>query len=168
MANIRCRNGRWQVQVRRLGTVPIARTFNHRIDAEKWARQVEGEIDRNGVPLDPRALRHVTVGDLLRRYEAEITPRKKSAPIERWRIAVILRHEIASVSLAHASPPIFAKYRDDRLKVVCGETARKDLILMRHMFEIARREWALMLPHNPLDEVPKPPPSKPQIGRAHV
>src|SRR4051794_24819976 len=111
MASIRCRNGRWQVQVRRLGTVPLARSFDRRSAAERWARQVEGEIDRHGVPVDPRALRHVTVGDLLRRYEADITPRKKSAPIERWRIAVILRHEIASVSLAHASPALFAKYR---------------------------------------------------------
>src|SRR5262249_20633905 len=77
MATIRRRKSRWQVQVRRRGH-RLSRTFRLRADAELWARQLEAELDRGGLPTDSRRFRSQTLADLLRRYEAEIVPRKRS------------------------------------------------------------------------------------------
>ena len=50
MATIRRRNGKWQVQVRRQGYKPIARSFHKRSDAEEWARYKETQADRHELP----------------------------------------------------------------------------------------------------------------------
>jgi integrase len=101
---------------------------------------------------------------LIRRYEQTITPRKRSAPIERFRIRVVLKHEIVKILVSELRPAHFACYRDERLKRVSGETARKDLILLRHVFEVARRDWGLKVT-NPVTDVQKPPPCKPRNRR---
>jgi hypothetical protein len=52
MANIREREtGKWQVQVRHRGMRPIAKSFNTKTEAVRWARVMESEIDR-GVFVD--------------------------------------------------------------------------------------------------------------------
>src|SRR5215469_3188706 len=81
MATIRRRKSTWQVQVRRQGH-QLSRTFRLRTDTELWARQVEAELDRGGLPTDGRKLRAHTLADLLRRYEVEVLPRKRSADRE--------------------------------------------------------------------------------------
>ena len=43
----------WRVQVRRRGMPSLYKTFNYREDAEKWARQIEAELDR-GLFMDRR------------------------------------------------------------------------------------------------------------------
>src|ERR1700745_376352 len=53
MATIRRRKSTWQVQIRRQGH-QLSRTFRLRADAELWARQVEAELDRGGLPSDSR------------------------------------------------------------------------------------------------------------------
>ena len=90
MATIRRRKSTWQVQIRRQGH-QLSRTFRLRADAELWARQVEAELDRGGLPSDSRVLRSHTLADLLKRYGAEIVP-KRSADREVYMLRVILRH----------------------------------------------------------------------------
>jgi hypothetical protein len=99
MAPIRRRKSAWQAQVRRQGYTLLSRTFRLRADAELWARQVKTEFDRGGLPVDSRALRSHTLADLLKRYAAEVVPRKRSADREAYLLRVILRHPIARLSL---------------------------------------------------------------------
>ena len=47
MATIRKRGDlQWEVRVRRKGWPVTCKTFNTKLDAEKWARDVENEMDR--------------------------------------------------------------------------------------------------------------------------
>jgi hypothetical protein len=46
MATFRNRHGKWQARVRRSGQQPISKSFQTKQDAERWARQVETDIDR--------------------------------------------------------------------------------------------------------------------------
>lgn len=165
VATIRKRLGKWQVQIRRNGFQPVSRSFLQRSDAERWARQSELELDRCGLMADVRDLKGIKLKDLLDRYLRTITPSKRSAPIERCRIGVILRHDVAEMEVLRLTAAHFASYRDDRLKNVTGETVRKDLKLLNHLFAIAKRDWGLKLPGNPLAEVTKPPPSRPRTRR---
>ena len=45
--NIRKRNGRYQVQIRRRGHKNISKTFTQKSDAMKWGRSVEIQLDRS-------------------------------------------------------------------------------------------------------------------------
>ena len=48
MASIRSRNGKWQARITRKSEQPIAKSFQSKQDAERWARQIESEIVKGG------------------------------------------------------------------------------------------------------------------------
>lgn len=52
MATIRKLRGRWQAQVRRRGMKPRCKSFDTKTDAEKWARELESQVDRFGAAPD--------------------------------------------------------------------------------------------------------------------
>jgi integrase len=92
MANIRqTPNGNWQAQVRRRGIKPLVSTFKTKIEANRWARLVESELDR-GVFLERSEGERTTMGELIDRYLLEVTPRKKSARREVLRLNELKRH----------------------------------------------------------------------------
>lgn len=45
MATFRNRHGKWQAHVQRKGQQPVSKSFQSKQDAEKWARQLESEMD---------------------------------------------------------------------------------------------------------------------------
>jgi integrase len=167
MATIRRRKSTWQVQIRRQGHAPLSRTFHLRADAELWARQTEAELDRGGLPVDSRMLRSHTLADLLKRYAAEVVPRKRSADREFYMLRVILRHPIARVSLHSLTATEIAKYRDHRLSLVTGDTVRRELAIVRHCLEVARNEWGFVLPTNPVQQVKLPRAGNPRERRVN-
>jgi integrase len=166
MATIRRRKSRWQVQIRRQGH-QLSRTFRLRADAELWARQLEAELDRGGLPMHSRMLRAHTLVDLLKRYGAEVVPRKRSADREVYMLRVILRHPVARVSLHLLTAAEIAKYRDHRLTLVKGDTVRRELAIIRHCIEVARNEWGFALPSNPVQQVKMPRAGNPRERRAY-
>src|SRR5437762_2941685 len=118
MATITKRGSGWSVQVRRKGFTAQYRTFRLKRDAEAWARLQEAGVDRKDAPTDQRALRRMTLGDVLRRYLIEVTPRKRSAESERLRLGKVLRHAISDVALSDLTAAPLAAYRDERLRSV--------------------------------------------------
>lgn len=72
MASLRFRNGKWQVQVRRYGHSPQAKSFQSKSDAQRWARQTEAELDRTLIPNEVRSLNTITVAQLLTRYRDNV------------------------------------------------------------------------------------------------
>ena len=68
MASLRYRNDKWQVQVRRYGHTPQSKSFRSKVDAQRWARHIEGELDRTLIPNDPRLLSTITIAEVLTRY----------------------------------------------------------------------------------------------------
>jgi integrase len=156
MATIRKRGSSWQAQVRREGFPPLSKTFPSKADAAAWARDQERAIDRAELPTTARALKGLTVGDLLRRYSEAITPTKRGAEPEQYRIRTILRHDLAQVALNKLSPAAVAQYRDDRLKLVQPGTVRRELAIVQHCFEVAKKEWGLPIPANPVQQIAIP------------
>jgi hypothetical protein len=80
------------------------------------------------------------LADLLRRYEAEVVPRKRSADSEVYMLRVILRHPVAQMSLHLLTTTEIAKYRDHKLALVKSDTVRRELAIVRHCIEVARNE----------------------------
>ncbi len=165
MASIRKRGSSWHVQIRQSGQPSITRSFKKKPDAVAWARQTEAEIDRRGLHPSRSDLEQQTVGDLLRRYRDEIVVHKWGAKTEGSLIQFLLNQKLTAYSLAHATPDVFRRYRDERLKEVSGGTVRRHLAVLQHAFNVAIKEWGYPLYVNPVANITKPPAGKPRQRR---
>lgn len=160
MATIRRLRGRWQAQVRRKGLAPRAKSFDTKIDAEKWARNLEAELDRSGSLPDTRLAERMTIRELLARYLAEITPHKRSASTEAYRVKALMGRDIAHRTLAMLSSVDVATYRDQRLAVVSPASVIRELNTLAHAIDIGRKEWGVHLPLNPVRMIRRPAPPR--------
>ena len=153
MATFRKRNGKWQVIVRHKSIGTVSRSFIVKTQAIKWALEQEERIERGFFGcIEPS---EVVLIDLLQRYGKEITPSKRGAAIERYRLRRLINDPISSFSTDQITSQVLASFRDKRLKD--GQRAcQLDLILIRHCLKIAMSEWGLMLSVNPVDQIKKP------------
>ncbi|GAB1393625.1 hypothetical protein MASR1M60_17890 [Rhodocyclaceae bacterium] len=148
-------NGWWQTRVRRKGYPIQSRTFERKSEAEAWARSVESEMDR-GVFVSRAEAESTTLKEALERYEREVTPRKKGADQEKYRIRALLAMPIASRTLAGIRGAEAAKLRDDELaRGLAASSVMKTLALLSHLFETARKEWGIEV-DNPVKKISKP------------
>lgn len=154
MASIRNREGVWQARVIRKGFPTTAKSFSTRQDAERWARQVEAQMDQGrfvSLRLDERT----TLGDLIARYMAEVTPLMKSAEADLIRLAALKRNPLSRLSLLALTPSRIAEFRDQRLKMVSNGTVIRELAYISSIINHARREWGICT-ENPVRLVRKP------------
>ena len=167
MATIRKRGSKWHAQVRRSGHPTQTRSFTHKADAEAWARKSERQIDSGDTYIrDVATLRSMTVSDLLRRYQGEVLPYKKSASVEGYIVGHFLRHSFFDNSLENLTATEVSGYRDVRLRSVKPGTVHREMAVLRHCFEVARRDWGVPLQSNPVAEITMPKPSKARNRRA--
>lgn len=156
MASLRYRNDKWQVQVRRYGHTPQAKSFQSKADAQRWARHTEAELDRTLIPNDHRVLNTLTIAELFARYRDTQTRRKRGHVEENKRIEVFLRYDWCRLTLGRVSATVFTKHRDLRLKQVKANTVIRELGLLHSIFETARRDWGYTSLANPIAGMRKP------------
>ncbi len=156
MATIRKLRGRWQAQVRRRGMKPRCKSFDTKQEAEKWARDLEGQVDRFGAAPDTKILEATTLGELLERYQSEVSPTKRGSAQEIQRIDVLRRHELAYRTMIGLSQQDIASFRDERLRSVAPSTAVRELAILSHVIEVAIRDWGLPLSRNVVKLVRRP------------
>jgi integrase len=153
MATIRKRYGKWQAQIRRQGFPSLTKSFQSRKDAETWSREQERQIDLGEHPVSP--VQDFTLGEILTRYEREVSAHKKGKDTEKWRIGKLKRDSIASIPVARLDGPTLSKFRDRRIKDGV-RACQLDLITIRHAISIAQKEWGLALKVNPVSEIRVP------------
>ena len=168
MASIRKRGRRWQAQVRRLGHLPLIKSFASRADAEVWARETESSIDRgSAVPVSATARKNkgLTLRELLTRYRKTIVVHKRSRKQEESAVDVFLREPICDLPAASITPLMISDYRDRRLMAVKPASVARTMAIVQHAFEVARREWGLITPDNPVGKVARPKLNNQRIRR---
>ena len=153
MAYIRKHRGKYQVQIRRKGFSPRSKSFVLLSDAKEWATLQERKADRGELGPDRKELENITLADLVTRYRNEVVPSKQGAEIETIVLDAFLRHRICKKRLSDLTTSDFATYRDERLKVISPQTLKRQLAPISNMFEVARIDWKLPLPQNPLAEL---------------
>lgn len=164
MATLEKRGDYWRVKIRRKGFPIQTRSFDTKALAERWSRDIENEMDK-GVFIDRTESEKNTLRDVLSRYHDEVTPLKRGASAEASRLRAMMRRPIAELKIAALSSTHIAKYRDGRLKEVAGATVNKELNLIAHALETARREWGIHIPENPVRLVRRPQGTKPRDRR---
>ncbi|AXA92184.1 site-specific integrase [Massilia sp. YMA4] len=145
----------WRAKVRRKGFPEQSRTFTYREDAEKWIRTVERELETSGF-VDRREADKNTLGEVLRRYQREVTPTKKSAPIESVKIDVIMKDAVLpKLKMSALASSAVTSWRDRRLKEVSGATVNREIDVLSTVLNHARREWGIHV-ENPIPFIKRP------------
>ena len=156
MSAIRKRVNGWQARVQRKGFAEKCKTFNNKNDAITWAREIEYQMDR-GTFINRNQLEKTTFAELLTRYLNEITPHKKGADTEQYRLKKWLKSPLANRSLSALKAKDFAVWRDSRISEnAAANTIRLELAVVCHMFNIARTEWGFESLTNPTENVRVP------------
>ena len=163
MATIRLHGKKWQARVYKKGYPTAIRSFLVRKDAEKWARQIEADMDK-GSYINNTLSEKTTFGELIERYLSEVTPLMRGAKADTIRLKAILRRSIAKENMATLTPSKIAKYRDERLLEIAPGTVVRELAYFSSIINHARREWGINT-SNPVLSVRKP--AQPQ-GRSRV
>ena len=130
MASFIKRNGSWTARVRKTGYPETTHTFPSKASALQWSQRVESDPEKFLAEQLPEDHQLRTVGDLVRKYEKEVTPTKKGRDKERYRLRILHRSHLSGVSLSELKPHHITKFREDRLKEVSAGTVLKDLGLL--------------------------------------
>ncbi|MBX3679474.1 MAG: site-specific integrase [Rhodocyclaceae bacterium] len=163
MASIRERGKGWQARVTRRGFPAEVKTFGSKVEAQAWARAVECAMDQ-GTFQSRATADNTTLGELLERYSAEVSPLKKGAKNEIIRLGAMRRQRLARFALSNLTASAIAAYRDERLSTVAAGTVIRDLALLSSVLNHARREWGFAI-RNVVEDIRKP--RQPQ-GRERV
>jgi len=139
MATYRKRGTRWQVRVRIQGKA-ATKTFRTKAQCEKWAQQKEDQL---------RTGEHGTgtVGELLEKYQAEVTPQKKSVAAEESRIKELIAR-LGDVKVSDFTASHIVQYVNDRK--VSSETIRRELSTLSHAIRTGIALWGAPLKYNPV------------------
>ena len=156
MATIRERGPyQWQAQILRKGQSPQYKTFNNKADAEKWARQVEAEMDRGGF-ISRKEAENTTLSEALDRYENEVGVKKKGYWQEKYKIDFWRKSLFGKRYLVALRPADLASWRDQYLKEHSPSTVNRLLIVLSHVFTIAVKEWGMGGLLNPVQQIRRP------------
>lgn len=154
MATFRNRHGKWQARVTRKGLTPVSRSFLTLQDAERWARQIESDMDKGAYTNTVLAERTI-FKELIQRYMREVTPTMRGAEADLIRLKAICRKSICQLNMVALTPSKIAEYRDERLNEVTAGTVIRELCYFSSIINHARREWGINI-INPVSLVRKP------------
>lgn len=154
MASIRKRQGKFQARIHRRGFPTLAKTFLTHREALQWARQAEIGVEQAAIS---GAHKRVTVRELVQRYVAEVTPRKKSARSERLRLQMWADSPFGTAWADEVRPSMLAQWRDDRVASGrAGSTVRNDLNALSAVYRHAASEWGYERLENPTARLKRP------------
>ena len=162
MATIRRRNKKYQVQVRKSSHKSISKTFTDLKTAKIWANHIEDKIELGDefVKQDNKLI----LRDIIQRYLNEITSQKKGKESEQRRIKRLLKEPLCDEKNHTLKTKNFVEYKSKRIKDG-KRTCHYDLVLLRHMYNVAINQWNLIKIENPLINVPKPKLNPPRESR---
>ena len=149
---LRKRGKSWQARVVIKGYPEQLKSFTNEADALAWGAQVEKQIGESGYSAPDRT----TLAGALARYGTDVIPNKKGSVKELSIIKRLTAHRIATLTLARVRGADIAAYRDEmKSQGYAPATITRHLAVLSHLFNIARREWALEI-SNPVEMVKKP------------
>lgn len=150
MASIRKRGDSWRVELYKNGVRESA-SFDTKAQAATWALERESELSGKRLPDH-------TLAEALTKFAREVSPKHKG---ERWeivRLTKLGRLPMARKRIAAVTTTDISEWRDARLKAVEPASVRREMTLLRAVFQIAIEEWG-WLRINPFASVKKPPPT---------
>jgi integrase len=138
----------WCADIHRKGHKRFRKVFATEKEADRWARGQESSIDATGLPLTIEGLKKKTVGDIVKRYLEEKTPKKGSAATEE-RVLKRYAKRFGHLSLAavtgqkpHAYGYMEGRRKDTwRDEPITERTIWREVTVLRRMYNVAKEQW---------------------------
>ena len=138
--------GKWRALVRR-NHHSISKTFLSKGSATKWAREIELKIEKETYE-DFRDSASITLGQLILRYRDEITPNKKGAQTETYKLNYLSRLPIAKTKILRLTTKKVLEFKKSISVGRKPATINKYLHYIYTIWETARINWGITLPPN--------------------
>lgn len=112
--------------------------------------------------IKKRELKSFTIREALDRYLKEVTPKKKGAKVEEYRIGRAKLTSLADKPFHGVRPEDFHEYK----KEIGGSdnNKRKYISLVSHLFVVAKEEWEILI-DNPVSHIKRPSNGDPRTRR---
>jgi integrase len=148
--------GRWRCEVEKLG-VRDSETFDSKAQAKDWGARRETEIVA-AHSRDEHGLLRKTLGEVLDEYALRVSAAKDGADKEVLRIAALKRDYpwLTGKVMRDTTTADWARWRDDRLKVVTGSTVLRDINLFSAVYQKAMHELGPYCQVSPFTRLEKP------------
>jgi len=161
MATYAKRSGAWRAQIRRKGYPSESATFTKLTDAKAWAEERERELNllQHG-RIIPRSMKQA-----LEEYSLRVAPTHRGARWEQVRCKKLARElPFRDRLLTEVRPADVVQWRDEALEQLAPASVRREMGLLRLVFEAARLEWGWCRA-NPVDDVKRPrnPPARKRL-----
>lgn len=155
MASFLRRGDSWRVQIRKAGQSHSA-TFPLKAQAQQWAAQIEAEIIAGRLGKAPDK----SFADMVERYLKDVTPTKRGARQEAFRLKRAMDDELGKVRLEALGPEHVADWRDRRLKSVGAASVNREWNTLSNVCQTAIKEWRWLKasPFTTVKRPPEPPP----------
>lgn len=149
-------SGYWQAKVRRKGYPPQSKTFRTKTEAQEWARHTESSIDR-GEYKDTRVAGNTTLKQVLEFYRDNEVEKNKGKAVDRLRIDLLLRTELARYSMSALGHDVIEAWcnRYTRENKVKGSTINRYLNLLSAAINVGIKKLKLNI-ENPVKQVERP------------
>ena len=159
MATIRKRGDKWRVEIYKNG-IRRSKTCATKSEAMLWGAEEENKIALQAEGLQPDTL----FSDVVKRYLNEITPTKRGEKHEFNRLTRFLRHPITDKYISDVTRQDLELWIAERLRTVKGESVRRELSTIGHIFKVALERWGY-IQKSPMVGLRLPEGSKPRTQR---
>lgn len=149
MASIYKRNGKWRVEIRKIGSKGIHKSFIVKDEAIRFARETEVKIEQ-GLYQDLTLAKTTKLKDVLAQYRDRVSINKKGYEQERYKINKIIRSDIADKTLSQLTPLVLFEYIEQQKKLYTASTVNKSITIINLTLNFAERFLGISLNKNPL------------------
>jgi integrase len=149
MASIYKRNGKWRVEIRKLGSKGVHKSFIVKDEAIRFARETEVKIEQ-GLYQDLTLAKTTKLKDVLAQYRDRVSINKKGYEQERYKINKIIRSDIADKTLSQLTPLVLFEYIEQQKKLYTASTVNKSITIVNLALNFAERFLGISLNKNPL------------------
>ncbi len=149
MASIYKRNGKWRVEIRKIGSKGIHKSFIVKDEAIRFARETEVKIEQ-GLYQDLTLAKTTKLKDVLAQYRDRVSINKKGYEQERYKINKIIRSDIADKTLSQLTPLVLFEYIEQQKKLYTASTVNKSITIVNLALNFAERFLGISLNKNPL------------------
>jgi integrase len=149
MASIYKRNGKWRVEIRKIGSKGIHKSFIVKDEAIRFARETEVKIEQ-GLYQDLTLAKKTKLKDVLAQYRDRVSINKKGYEQERYKINKIIRSNIADKTLSQLTPLVLFEHIEQQKKLYTASTVNKSITIINLALNFAERFLGISLNTNPL------------------
>ena len=148
--------------VRVVGYPPITKTFNTKIDAKRYSRDLENKLFRQKYDIAKK--KFPVMREALIRYRDEVVAYKRSKDMETKLIGYILTEGFVNYGINLVDRSLIASYRDRALRSLKSSSVNRRLAIISHFFTICKKEWGYDV-SNPVLSIRRPTNPEPRERR---